>query len=46
MVIFIVIHVAVVWHLSIPLMNSFNKTEAAISHAGFASFFPFYQINV
>jgi len=27
----------VVWHLSLPLMNSFNKTEAAFCTAGYAS---------
>jgi len=25
--------VSVVWHLSLPIMNSFNKTEAAISQS-------------
>jgi len=26
-----------VWHLSLPLINSLNKSEAAFSHAGYAS---------
>jgi len=26
-----------VWHLSLPPLNSFNKTEAVVYHAGYAS---------
>jgi len=29
---------SVVWHLSLPLMNSFKKPSLLFSHAGYASF--------
>ena len=37
---------SMVWHLSLPLMNSFNKTEAAVFPCGlcFLRAFPFLSL--
>jgi len=39
-------HKGIVWHLSLPLMNSFNKTEAAIfpCRLCFLKAFPFISL--